>query len=72
MRIRMNLVKGAATSIAFLILLLLSPVSSLDRATARSREDTGARASKIKSVMEVAATLTRPILARTRGSPLPR
>jgi D-alanyl-D-alanine carboxypeptidase (penicillin-binding protein 5/6) len=31
----MNLVKGAATSIAFLILLLLSPVSSLDRAAAQ-------------------------------------
>jgi serine-type D-Ala-D-Ala carboxypeptidase (penicillin-binding protein 5/6) len=34
-RARMNLVKGAATSIAFLILLLLSPVSSLDRAAAQ-------------------------------------
>src|SRR5215210_7295308 len=31
----MNLVKGAATSIAFLTLLLLSPVSSLDRAVAQ-------------------------------------
>ena len=35
MRIRMNLVKGVATSIAFLILLLLSPVSSPDRAAAQ-------------------------------------
>ena len=35
MRIRMNPVKGAATSIAFLILLLLSPVSSPDRAVAQ-------------------------------------
>ncbi len=35
MRIRMNPVKGAATSIAFLILLLLSPVSSPDRAAAQ-------------------------------------
>jgi serine-type D-Ala-D-Ala carboxypeptidase (penicillin-binding protein 5/6) len=34
-RARMNLVKGAATSIAFLILLLLSPVSSPDRAAAQ-------------------------------------
>jgi D-alanyl-D-alanine carboxypeptidase (penicillin-binding protein 5/6) len=34
-RIRMNPVKGAATSIAFLILLLLSPVSSPDRAAAQ-------------------------------------
>jgi D-alanyl-D-alanine carboxypeptidase (penicillin-binding protein 5/6) len=34
-RIRMNPVKGAATSIAFLILLLLSPVSSPDRAVAQ-------------------------------------
>jgi D-alanyl-D-alanine carboxypeptidase (penicillin-binding protein 5/6) len=34
-RIRMNLVKGVATSIAFLILLLLSPVSSPDRAAAQ-------------------------------------
>src|SRR5688572_15630759 len=34
-RIRMNLVKGAATSIGFLILLLLSLVSSLDRALAQ-------------------------------------
>ena len=31
----MNLVKGVATSIAFLILLLLSPVSSPDRAAAQ-------------------------------------
>lgn len=37
MRARMNLVRGAATSIAFLILLLLSPVSSLDRAVAQER-----------------------------------
>jgi serine-type D-Ala-D-Ala carboxypeptidase (penicillin-binding protein 5/6) len=36
-RIRMNLVKGAATSIAFLILLLLSPVSSPDRAAAQEK-----------------------------------
>ena len=35
MRVRMKPVKGAATSIAFLILLLLSPVSSLDRAVAQ-------------------------------------
>ena len=35
MRIRMNLVKGVATSIVFLILLLLSPVSSPDRAAAQ-------------------------------------
>ena len=35
MRIRMNLVKGVATSIAFLILLLLSLVSSPDRAAAQ-------------------------------------
>ena len=35
MQIRMNLVKGVATSIAFLILLLLSPVSSPDRAAAQ-------------------------------------
>ena len=35
MPIRMNLVKGVATSIAFLILLLLSPVSSPDRAAAQ-------------------------------------
>ena len=35
MRVRMNLVKGVATSIAFLILLLLSPVSSPDRAAAQ-------------------------------------
>jgi serine-type D-Ala-D-Ala carboxypeptidase (penicillin-binding protein 5/6) len=34
-RIRMNLVKGVATSIVFLILLLLSPVSSPDRAAAQ-------------------------------------
>jgi serine-type D-Ala-D-Ala carboxypeptidase (penicillin-binding protein 5/6) len=34
-QIRMNLVKGVATSIAFLILLLLSPVSSPDRAAAQ-------------------------------------
>src|SRR5215218_16914 len=34
-RIRMNPVKGAATSLAFLILLLLSPVSSPDRAAAQ-------------------------------------
>src|ERR687889_179519 len=34
-RIRMNPVKGAATSIAFLILLLLSPVFSPDRAAAQ-------------------------------------
>src|SRR5215208_4059190 len=33
--LRMNPVKGAATSIAFLILLLLSPVSSPDRAAAQ-------------------------------------
>jgi serine-type D-Ala-D-Ala carboxypeptidase (penicillin-binding protein 5/6) len=32
---RMNLVKGAATSVAFLILLLFSPVTSLDRAAAQ-------------------------------------
>jgi D-alanyl-D-alanine carboxypeptidase len=31
----MNLVKGAATSVVFLILLLFSPVSSLDRAAAQ-------------------------------------
>jgi serine-type D-Ala-D-Ala carboxypeptidase (penicillin-binding protein 5/6) len=36
-RVRKNLVKGAATSIAFLILLLLSPVSSLDRAVAQEK-----------------------------------
>jgi D-alanyl-D-alanine carboxypeptidase (penicillin-binding protein 5/6) len=36
-RARINLVRGAATSIAFLILLLLSPVSSLDRAVAQER-----------------------------------
>src|ERR687898_3888 len=36
-RIRMNPVKGAATSIAFLILLLLSPVSSPDRAAAQEK-----------------------------------
>ncbi|HEY6711169.1 MAG TPA: D-alanyl-D-alanine carboxypeptidase family protein [Rubrobacter sp.] len=35
MRIRINLVKGAATFIAFLTLLLLAPVSSLDRAVAQ-------------------------------------
>ncbi|HVD44205.1 MAG TPA: D-alanyl-D-alanine carboxypeptidase family protein [Rubrobacter sp.] len=35
MRVRMSLVNGAATSIAFLILLLLSPVSSPDRAAAQ-------------------------------------
>ena len=35
MRARMNLVKRAATSVAFLILLLFSPVSSLDRAAAQ-------------------------------------
>ena len=35
MRVRMKLVKGAATSIALLTLLLLSPVSSLDRAVAQ-------------------------------------
>jgi serine-type D-Ala-D-Ala carboxypeptidase (penicillin-binding protein 5/6) len=34
-RIRINLVKGAATFIAFLTLLLLAPVSSLDRAVAQ-------------------------------------
>jgi serine-type D-Ala-D-Ala carboxypeptidase (penicillin-binding protein 5/6) len=34
-RVRMSLVNGAATSIAFLILLLLSPVSSPDRAAAQ-------------------------------------
>jgi D-alanyl-D-alanine carboxypeptidase (penicillin-binding protein 5/6) len=34
-RVRMNLVKGAATSVVFLILLLFSPVSSLDRAAAQ-------------------------------------
>jgi serine-type D-Ala-D-Ala carboxypeptidase (penicillin-binding protein 5/6) len=34
-RVRMNLVKGAATSIAILTLLLLSPVSSPDRAAAQ-------------------------------------
>jgi serine-type D-Ala-D-Ala carboxypeptidase (penicillin-binding protein 5/6) len=34
-RVRMSLVKGAATSLAFLTLLLLSPVSSLDRAVAQ-------------------------------------
>jgi serine-type D-Ala-D-Ala carboxypeptidase (penicillin-binding protein 5/6) len=34
-RVRMNLVKGAATFIAFLILLLLSAVSSPDRAAAQ-------------------------------------
>jgi serine-type D-Ala-D-Ala carboxypeptidase (penicillin-binding protein 5/6) len=34
-QIRMNLVKGVATSIAFLSLLLLSPVSSPDRAAAQ-------------------------------------
>ena len=37
MRIRMNLVKGVATSIVFLILLLLSPVSSPDRAAAQEK-----------------------------------
>jgi D-alanyl-D-alanine carboxypeptidase (penicillin-binding protein 5/6) len=36
-RVRMNLVKGAATSIAFLILLLLSPVSLPDRAVAQEK-----------------------------------
>ncbi len=40
MRVRMNLGRGSATSIAFLILLLLSPVSSPDRAAAQ--ETTGA------------------------------
>src|SRR5215218_5470400 len=34
-RVRMNLVKGAATFLAFLTLLLLSPVSSPDRAGAQ-------------------------------------
>src|SRR5215207_11907 len=34
----MNLVKGAATSIAFLILLLFSPIFSLDRAAAQEME----------------------------------
>ena len=37
MRVRKNLVKGAATFIAFLILLLLSPVFSLDRAVAQEK-----------------------------------
>jgi D-alanyl-D-alanine carboxypeptidase (penicillin-binding protein 5/6) len=36
-RARMNLVKGAAASIAFLTLLLLSPVSALDRAVAQEK-----------------------------------
>ena len=35
MRVRMNLVKGAATSVVLLILLLFSPVFSLDRAAAQ-------------------------------------
>ena len=38
----MKPVKGAATSIAFLILLLLSPVSSLDRAVAQEEAPPGA------------------------------
>ncbi|HET6659683.1 MAG TPA: D-alanyl-D-alanine carboxypeptidase family protein [Rubrobacter sp.] len=42
MRVRMKPVKGAATSIAFLILLLLSPVSSLDRAVAQEEAPPGA------------------------------
>jgi D-alanyl-D-alanine carboxypeptidase (penicillin-binding protein 5/6) len=37
-RVRMSLVKGAATSITFLVLLLLSPVSSPDRAAAQETE----------------------------------
>jgi serine-type D-Ala-D-Ala carboxypeptidase (penicillin-binding protein 5/6) len=41
-RVRMKPVKGAATSIAFLILLLLSPVSSLDRAVAQEEAPPGA------------------------------
>src|SRR5918998_5231442 len=36
-RVRMTPVKGAATSIAFLILLLLLPVFSLDRAVAQEK-----------------------------------
>ena len=36
MRVRMNLIKGAATSITLLIWLLFSPVSSLDRAVAQA------------------------------------
>jgi serine-type D-Ala-D-Ala carboxypeptidase (penicillin-binding protein 5/6) len=41
-RVRMKPVKGAATSIALLILLLLSPVSSLDRAVAQEEAPPGA------------------------------
>ncbi len=37
MRVRMNLVKGVATSIALLLLLLLSPVSSPGRAVAQEK-----------------------------------
>ncbi|HSK85621.1 MAG TPA: serine hydrolase, partial [Rubrobacter sp.] len=37
MRARMNLLKRAAASIAFLTLLLLSPVSALDRAVAQEK-----------------------------------
>src|ERR671915_51619 len=36
-RARMNLVKGAAAALAFLTLLLLSPVSALDRAVAQEK-----------------------------------